>query len=67
MVAGTAKGEVLLYDIRQRRIQAPLPAFTQEQSQVKCLALDPLGNLLAVGSRDGDIKVCYSERIISHK
>ena len=58
VVAGTAKGEVVLYDVRQRSVQATLSAFTSTQSQVKSIALDPLGNLLTVGSKDGDIKVC---------
>ena len=57
VVAGTARGEVVLYDVRQRSVQATLSAFTSTQSQVKSIALDPLGNLLTVGSRDGDIKV----------
>ena len=64
-MAGTAKGEVLLYDTRQRKVQASLPAFVNSQSQVKCLALDPLGNFLAAGSKDGDIKVSIVSNIIS--
>ena len=54
LITGGRKGDVFVFDMRQRlekhRIQA-------HESAVKCLALDPGEEIFATGSADGDIKV----------
>ena len=59
LITGGKKGEVYIFDMRQRiqrdRFQAHLGA-------VKCIALDPGEDFFATGSSDGDIKV-YLGRI----
>lgn len=57
LITGGKKGEVFIFDMRQR-IQRD--RFQAHEGAVKCIALDPGEEFFATGSSDGDIKVCCS-------
>ncbi|KAH7643602.1 dmx-like protein [Dermatophagoides farinae] len=54
IITGGKKGDIFIFDIRQR-IQKD--HFHAHDSAVKCIALEPNEEFFATGSADGDIKV----------
>ncbi|KPM03004.1 DmX-like protein [Sarcoptes scabiei] len=54
LITGGKKGDVFVFDIRQR---IEKHHFQAHDSAVKCIALEPNEEFFATGSADGDIKV----------
>eukprot|EP00743_Colponemidia_sp_Colp-15_P008961 GILK01009777.1.p1 GENE.GILK01009777.1~~GILK01009777.1.p1 ORF type:complete len:1392 (+),score=301.13 GILK01009777.1:304-4176(+) len=54
LYTGGKKGELCVYDLRQRKILATLPAHN---SSLKCLVMNQEGTQLVTGCNGGDIKV----------
>lgn len=54
LITGGRKGDVFIFDMRQR---SQRHKFQAHDSAVKCLALDPGEEFFVSGSADGDLKV----------
>ncbi|OTF79926.1 hypothetical protein BLA29_009173 [Euroglyphus maynei] len=54
IITGGKKGDIFIFDIRQRTQK---DHFHAHDSAVKCIALEPNEEFFATGSADGDIKV----------
>ena len=54
LITGGRKGDVFVFDMRQR---SQRHKFQAHESAVKCLALDPGEEFFVSGSADGDLKV----------
>lgn len=64
LVAGGKKGDVCIFDVRQRK---QLHTFPVHDSSVRCMALDPCEEFFVTGSADGDIKVAYRFQARHHQ
>ena len=60
LITGGKKGEVCLFDMRQR---VQKDRFSAHDSAIKCIAIDPTEEFFATGSADGDVRVSFN---ISH-
>jgi len=61
LISGGKKGEVCIFDVRQRQLQHTFQAHDANVA-VKCLALDSgsgVEECFATGGADGDIKVSF--------
>ncbi|XP_033750320.1 dmX-like protein 2 [Pecten maximus] len=54
LISGGRKGEICIFDIRQRQIRH---TFQAHESAIRCLAMDPEEEYFVTGSSEGDIKV----------
>ncbi|XP_069136751.1 dmX-like protein 2 [Argopecten irradians] len=54
LISGGRKGEICIFDIRQRQIRH---TFQAHDSAIRCLAMDPEEEYFVTGSSEGDIKV----------
>ncbi|XP_071965576.1 dmX-like protein 2 isoform X2 [Antedon mediterranea] len=54
LITGNKKGEVAIFDIRQRKLRH---SFTAHDSGIKCIAVDPNEDFFLTGSAEGNIKV----------
>ncbi|XP_033633785.1 dmX-like protein 2 isoform X2 [Asterias rubens] len=64
LITGSKKGEVALYDIRQRKLRH---TFQAHDSSIKCITVDPSEEFFVTGSAEGDIKVwCLSIHSLLH-
>lgn len=54
LITGGKKGEVFIFDMRQRTQRNK---FQAHDSAIKCMTLDPGEEFFVTGSADGDIKV----------
>ena len=62
LITGGKKGEVCIFDMRQR-IQRD--RFQAHEGAIKCIAMDPGEEFFATGSSDGDIKVSFRVNLIT--
>ncbi|XP_033123998.1 dmX-like protein 2 [Anneissia japonica] len=53
LISGNKKGEVAIFDIRQRKLRH---SFTAHDSAIKCIAVDPAEDFFLTGSAEGNIK-----------
>ncbi|XP_041465630.1 LOW QUALITY PROTEIN: dmX-like protein 2 [Lytechinus variegatus] len=54
IIAGSKKGEVSIFDIRQRKLRH---TFQAHESSIKTLCVDPMEEFFVTGSAEGNIKV----------
>lgn len=54
LISGGRKGEVCIFDIRQRQLRH---TFQAHDVPIRCLAMDPEEEYFVTGSSEGDIKV----------
>ncbi|XP_052281684.1 dmX-like protein 2 isoform X4 [Dreissena polymorpha] len=54
VISGGTKGEVCIFDIRQRQMRH---TFLAHDSMIRCITIDPEEEYFVTGSADGDIKV----------
>lgn len=57
LITGGKKGEVYIFDMRQRQQRNK---FQAHDSAIKCMTLDPGEEFFVTGSADGDIKVRFT-------
>jgi WD40 repeat protein len=57
IVSGGKRGEISVWDVRQRQLRSTIKAFDSASSTVRCLGTDPHCDVLSAGSSEGDIKV----------
>ena len=62
LLTGGKKGEVYVFDMRQRTQRHK---FQAHESAVKCMTLDPGEEFFVTGSADGDIKVIKYKKAIN--
>ncbi|XP_038079441.1 dmX-like protein 2 isoform X2 [Patiria miniata] len=64
LITGSKKGDVSIYDIRQRKLRH---TFQAHDTGIKCLTVDPSEEYFVTGSAEGDIKVwCLSVHSLLH-
>lgn len=56
LISGGRKGEVCIFDIRQRQLRH---TFQAHDVPIRCLAMDPEEEYFVTGSSEGDIKVLF--------
>ena len=59
IVSGGRRGEICIWDIRQRQLRSTMKAFDSPSAIVKCLCMDPNCDLFVAGSSEGDMKVVF--------
>lgn len=59
LISGGRKGEVCIFDIRQRQLRH---TFQAHDVPIRCLAMDPEEEYFVTGSAEGDIKVHFSAK-----
>ena len=57
LVSAGRKGDVCMWDLRQRTLRHRIAQAHDSSAAVKCMALDPNEEYFVTGSADGDIKV----------
>lgn len=62
LITGGKKGEVYIFDMRQR---VQRNKFQAHDSAIKCMTLDPSEEFFVTGSADGDIKVSFYTTLLS--
>ena len=59
IISGGRRGEICIWDIRQRQLRSTMKAFDSPSAIVKCLCVDPNCDLFVAGSSEGDMKVVF--------